>query len=98
MYYVLSTLKNREENLLNAIEAYQRAENLVPEEDNPAMYAKIQKQLGICFFEISETRDKQENLKKALKHFNSAIKYIKNDAELDEIKVYITQINKDLIK
>ena len=64
----------KEENLINAINAYKEALKVYNLEENPMEYAEIQTTMGISYRTLSTFFDKEENLNHSIRAFKEALK------------------------
>ncbi|MFQ5862856.1 MAG: hypothetical protein ACE5IC_07005 [Candidatus Brocadiales bacterium] len=72
--------EGREENLVKAIGAYNRALSFYAFKDYPYNYGETQENLGNAYRSLSEVRDKEENLGLAVKAYKRALDVYTSDA------------------
>ncbi len=73
-YYNLAIVKDKEDNLTRAIQAYEQALKIRTVEKYPVDYAMTQNNLGNAYSTLAEVRDKEANLKKAIQTYEQALK------------------------
>ncbi|MFQ5956482.1 MAG: hypothetical protein ACE5KK_01780 [Candidatus Brocadiales bacterium] len=72
--------KGREENLMKAIEAHNRALSFYTLKDHPNDYAMTQNNLGNAYRCLAGVKDKEKNLELAMKAFHEALRVHTRDA------------------
>ena len=72
-YRKLAIVSNKEENLTQAIRAFEEALKIRTVEKYPIDYAMTQNNLGIAYSTLSEVRNKEENLTQAICAFEEAL-------------------------
>ena len=66
---------NKEESIENAISAYKEALKVFTEENYPEDYSYVQGKLSNAYLELSDLKDREENLEKAREAEFEASKY-----------------------
>lgn len=71
--YQCQVTNNKEQNLNDAINAYDEALKIRTCEDYPLQYAETMNNLGKALYSLSEIQDKTKNLKKAIVAYNNTL-------------------------
>ena len=84
VYGKLSEVREKEGNLIKAIDGYKEALKIYTPERYPLDYAETQNNLGIAYRGLSEVRDKKGNLERAIEAYDEALRiYTKVKYPLD---------------
>jgi tetratricopeptide (TPR) repeat protein len=70
----MAGVRDKEQNLQKAIQAYEEALKVYTRTAFPTDYATTQNNLGTSYANLADARDKEENLKKAIIAFEVALK------------------------
>ena len=95
-YTALSQIREREDNLQKAINAFKEALKMNTIDDNPINYAATQNNLGGAYVALSKVRENENNLQKAINAFEEALKVY--TIESYPIDYAITQNNLELAR
>lgn len=73
-YMALSNAENQEENIYNAINAYDKVYNKCTPDNNPELYARNKNKLGRLYLEISKIKYRRDNTRSSINSYNDAIR------------------------
>lgn len=88
-------IKDKGDNIIKSIEAYDKALKIYTQKEYPLFYAKIKRNLGIAYEVLSEIKDKETNLLMAIDCYKAAlIVFIEKDypSQYKELKQLIKGI------